>query len=167
LAPTHGSPTTARLPSTANAFTTPKDIRIIAIITPGIHTNTREHIYTPLLVPSSTNPSFANARANPPCLSESATTITGLMHAILIRSPLQSLPTAMNRPTTRRRSAKHGFDDEDAPAAKRPKTEVNGTGKRTNGASKKAAKAGEWELLSGFGGTQNRLGGTLRVFSKL
>ncbi|KAF2873596.1 Mis12-Mtw1 protein family-domain-containing protein [Massariosphaeria phaeospora] len=47
---------------------------------------------------------------------------------------------AANRPTTRRRSARHAFEDDDAPTAKRPKTEVNGAGRRTNGATKKAAK---------------------------
>ena len=77
------------------------------------------------------------------------------MHAILVRSPLQSLPTAMNRPTTRRRSAKHAFDDEDAPTTttKRAKTEVNGTGRKANGtgAARKARAAGELVLPSGSG----------------
>lgn len=65
------------------------------------------------------------------------------MTAVLARSPLESLPMAANRPSTRRRSARTTFEEEDAPAPKRPKTEVNGTGKRANGAIKKAAKTGE------------------------
>jgi len=56
---------------------------------------------------------------------------------------------ATNRPTTRRRSVKTAFDDDDAPVAKRAKTEVNAASKRTNGATKKAVKAGEFELGCG------------------
>lgn len=56
----------------------------------------------------------------------------------------------MNRPTTRRRSQKHAFEDDDAPAAKRAKTEVNGTGKKTNGAARQS-KAGECLPLFGGG----------------
>jgi kinetochore protein Mis13/DSN1 len=71
------------------------------------------------------------------------------MTTIFARSPLQSLPMATNRPTTRRRSAKEAFDNDDAPAPKKSRTEVNGTSKRTTataskgaaGATKKAAKA--------------------------
>ena len=51
---------------------------------------------------------------------------------------------ATNRPTTRRRSVKTAFEDDDAPVAKRAKTEVNGASKRTNGAAKKAPKGGEF-----------------------
>ncbi|KAE8853386.1 hypothetical protein PTNB73_02290 [Pyrenophora teres f. teres] len=52
---------------------------------------------------------------------------------------------ATNRPTTRRRSAKQAFDDDNAPALKRPKTEVNGTAKRTAAATKKSAKAAAYD----------------------
>ncbi|ORY19488.1 kinetochore protein Mis13 [Clohesyomyces aquaticus] len=57
---------------------------------------------------------------------------------------------ASNRPTTRRRSTKHPFEDDDAPAAKRAKTEVNGTGRETNGATKRTAKAAYEEEAEGF-----------------
>ncbi|KAA8618514.1 Kinetochore protein Mis13 [Pyrenophora tritici-repentis] len=67
------------------------------------------------------------------------------MTTIFARSPLQSLPMATNRPTTRRRSAKQAFEDDDAPALKRPKTEVNGTVKRTAAATKKATKAAAYD----------------------
>ncbi|KAF2705895.1 hypothetical protein K504DRAFT_439215 [Pleomassaria siparia CBS 279.74] len=65
------------------------------------------------------------------------------MNAVYARSPLQQLHhMATNRSATRRKSAKHPFEDEDAPPpAKRPKTEISGTGRRMNGATKKAAKA--------------------------
>lgn len=56
---------------------------------------------------------------------------------------------AANRPTTRRRSVKQAFEDDDAPALKRPRTEVNGTAKRA-GATKKAAKAAYDEDDDGF-----------------
>ncbi|KAF2011548.1 hypothetical protein BU24DRAFT_376797 [Aaosphaeria arxii CBS 175.79] len=71
------------------------------------------------------------------------------MTAILARSPLQSLPTAMNRPTTRRKSARHEEDDGGAPVAKRAKTTAvatnggavgggsNGSGTGRKGAAKK------------------------------
>jgi kinetochore protein Mis13/DSN1 len=72
------------------------------------------------------------------------------MTTIFARSPLQSLPMAANRPTTRRRSVKQAFDEDDAPAPKRPRTEVNGTSKRANGAAKKAAKAAYDEDDDGF-----------------
>lgn len=72
------------------------------------------------------------------------------MTTILARSPLQSLPMAANRPTTRRRSVKQAFEDEDAPAPKRPRTEVNGASKKANGAAKKAAKAAYDEDDDGF-----------------
>ncbi|KAF2825826.1 hypothetical protein CC86DRAFT_324486 [Ophiobolus disseminans] len=72
------------------------------------------------------------------------------MTSIFARSPLQSLPMAANRPTTRRRSVKQAFDEDDAPAPKRPRTEVNGTSKRANGATKKAAKAAYDEDDDGF-----------------
>lgn len=66
------------------------------------------------------------------------------MNAVYARSPLHQLhPMATNRPTTtRRKSTKHTFEDDDAPPAKRPRTELSGTGRRTNGATKKAAKTG-------------------------
>ncbi|KAF2112929.1 kinetochore protein Mis13 [Lophiotrema nucula] len=72
------------------------------------------------------------------------------MHAVYARSPLQNLPMATNRTMTRRRSVTQAFEDEDAPAAKRAKTEVNGAGKRANGATKKAAKASYDEDDDGF-----------------
>ncbi|KAF2276369.1 uncharacterized protein EI97DRAFT_37364 [Westerdykella ornata] len=72
------------------------------------------------------------------------------MTAIIARNPLQSLPTAMNRPTTRRRSQQNAFGDDDAPAAKRPRTEVNGAGRKTNGAAKPSAKAAYNENADGF-----------------
>ncbi|KAH7113871.1 kinetochore protein-like protein Mis13 [Dendryphion nanum] len=67
------------------------------------------------------------------------------MNVIIARSPLQALPTAMNRPTTRRRSAKHGIEEEDAPAPKRARTEVNGAAKKAGGPTKKAAKAAAYD----------------------
>ncbi|KAF2746127.1 hypothetical protein M011DRAFT_468986 [Sporormia fimetaria CBS 119925] len=72
------------------------------------------------------------------------------MTALLVRSPLQSLPTAMNRPTTRRRSQKQAFEEEDAPVAKRAKTEVNGAGRRTTAAVKQSAKVAYNESDDGF-----------------
>ncbi|PVI01459.1 hypothetical protein DM02DRAFT_524946 [Periconia macrospinosa] len=72
------------------------------------------------------------------------------MSAIIARSPLQSLPMATNRPTTRRRSVKNAFEEEDAPAPKRMKTEINGAGKKTNGATKKAPKTAYDEDDDGF-----------------
>lgn len=68
-------------------------------------------------------------------------TATEPMTTIFARSPLQSLPMATNRPTTRRRSVKQAFEDDDAPAPKRSKTEAAGASKRVNGATSKAAKA--------------------------
>lgn len=50
---------------------------------------------------------------------------------------------ATNRATTRRRSARAAFEDDDAPAVKRAKTESVGTAKKANGVAKKAAKTGE------------------------
>jgi kinetochore protein Mis13/DSN1 len=65
------------------------------------------------------------------------------MNAVYARSPLHQLhPMATNRPTTRRKSTKHPFEEDDAPPAKRPRTELNGTGRKTNGATKKAPKTG-------------------------
>jgi kinetochore protein Mis13/DSN1 len=65
------------------------------------------------------------------------------MNAVYARNPLHQLhPMATNRPTTRRKSTKHTYEDEDAPPAKRPRTEVNGTGRKTNGTTKKAPKTG-------------------------
>ncbi|CAI6340957.1 unnamed protein product [Periconia digitata] len=72
------------------------------------------------------------------------------MNAVLARSPLQSLLMAANRPTTRRRSAKSAFEDDDAPAPKRVRTEINGTGKKANGAPRKAAKLAYDEDDDGF-----------------
>lgn len=57
---------------------------------------------------------------------------------------------AANRPTTRRRSVKQAFEDDDAPAPKRPRTEVNGTSKRANGVVKKAVKVAYEEDDGGF-----------------
>lgn len=68
------------------------------------------------------------------------------MTTIFARSPLQSLPMATNRPTTRRRSAKQAFDDDDAPPVqKRPRTEVNGTTKKAASAPKRTAKAAAYD----------------------
>ncbi|KAF1944025.1 hypothetical protein EJ02DRAFT_501795 [Clathrospora elynae] len=67
------------------------------------------------------------------------------MTAIFVRSPLQSLPMATNRPTTRRRSVRQAFEEDDAPAPKRPKTEVNGTSKRATAATRKVAKAAAYD----------------------
>ncbi|KAF2260175.1 kinetochore protein Mis13 [Lojkania enalia] len=72
------------------------------------------------------------------------------MNAVLARSPLQHLPMAANRTTTRRRSAKQAFEDDDAPVAKRLRTETNGAGKRMTGATKKAAKTSYDENDDGF-----------------
>ncbi|KAF2190195.1 hypothetical protein K469DRAFT_699805 [Zopfia rhizophila CBS 207.26] len=58
--------------------------------------------------------------------------------------------SSTNRPNTRRRSVKHAFEEDDAPVAKRAKTEVNGTGRRMNGATKKTAKAAYDENDDGF-----------------
>ena len=121
---------------------TPTDIRIIAnhysIPSPIAvqHESPASHPRAPKLL--------ANARARLSRLSRTHAIATGLMNAVIARSPLQPLPTAMNRPTTRRRSVRHAFEDDDAPVAKRAKTEVNGAGKKAaGGATKKAAKAGE------------------------
>lgn len=57
---------------------------------------------------------------------------------------------ATNRPTTRRRSVKQAFEDDDAPAPKRPRTEANGTSKRANGAKKTAKVAAYDENDDGF-----------------
>jgi kinetochore protein Mis13/DSN1 len=72
------------------------------------------------------------------------------MTTIFARSPLQSLPMAANRPTTRRRSARQAFEEDDAPAPKRPRAEVNGATKRTAGAVKKATKTAYDEDDDGF-----------------
>ncbi|KAF2736084.1 hypothetical protein EJ04DRAFT_463783 [Polyplosphaeria fusca] len=72
------------------------------------------------------------------------------MTAILERSPLQTLPMATNRPATRRRSVKQAFGDDDAPVAKKARTEANGPAKRANGATKKAAKTSYDEDDDGF-----------------
>jgi hypothetical protein len=115
-------------------------------------------ITTDILVPSRLcalpdRPRHLSCRADARALNRpDAPTATGLMTTIFARSPLQSLPMAANRPTTRRRSVKQAFEDDDAPAptSKRPRTEANGTSKRTNGATKKAAKAAYEEDDDGF-----------------
>ncbi|KAL5119978.1 hypothetical protein ACEQ8H_002076 [Pleosporales sp. CAS-2024a] len=56
---------------------------------------------------------------------------------------------AANRPTTRRRSVKQAFEDDEAPAPKRPRTELNSTAKKP-AAAKKAAKAAYDEDDDGF-----------------
>jgi kinetochore protein Mis13/DSN1 len=70
------------------------------------------------------------------------------MTAILTRNPLQTLHMAStNRPNSRRRSTKREIEEEDAPAPKRPKTELNGStksGGRANSATKRGAKGGEF-----------------------
>lgn len=134
----------------------PKDIHITAQIITDTVTDTTglspSHAVplicaTSLLVDSSPSRRRANARAwtehqhtEPP-----VNATTGLMTTIFARSPLQSLPMATNRPTTRRRSAKQAFEDDDAPVLKRPKTEVNGTAKRTAAATKKTTKAAAYD----------------------
>lgn len=74
------------------------------------------------------------------------------MSTIFARSPLASLPMATNRPSTRRRSARQAFDDDDAPAPKRAKADLNGTGKKTAATTttKKAAKIAYDENDDGF-----------------
>ena len=72
------------------------------------------------------------------------------MTTIFARSPLQTLPMAANRSTTRRRSVKQAFEEDDAPAPKRPQTEANGTSKRANGTTRKTAKAAYDEDDDGF-----------------
>ncbi|KAI4665582.1 uncharacterized protein J4E78_003044 [Alternaria triticimaculans] len=69
------------------------------------------------------------------------------MTTVFARPPLQSLPMATNRPTTRRRSARQAFDDDDAPAptTKRAKADVNGTSKKATAAPKKTAKAAAYD----------------------
>ena len=75
------------------------------------------------------------------------------MTVLLSRSPLQTLSMASTQRPTRRRSARHAFEDEEAldVAAKRTRTETNGAGKtaasaKANGMAAKKAKAGEWVL---------------------
>jgi len=75
------------------------------------------------------------------------------MTALLSRSPLQTLSMISTQRPTRRRSARHAFEDEEAPdvAVKRTRTETNGAGKtaasaKMSGAATKKAKAGEWIL---------------------
>lgn len=69
------------------------------------------------------------------------------MSTICARAPLTSLPMATNRPTTRRRSVKQAFADDDAPAPapapKRVRTEAPAvpTKRATAAAARKAAKA--------------------------
>lgn len=74
------------------------------------------------------------------------------MSTIFARSPLTSLPMAANRPSTRRRSAKQAFDDDDAPAPKRVKADLNGTGKKvtTTATTKKTTKVAYDENDDGF-----------------
>ncbi|KAF2632973.1 kinetochore protein-like protein Mis13 [Macroventuria anomochaeta] len=73
------------------------------------------------------------------------------MSTIFARSPLTSLPMATNRPSTRRRSAKQAFDDDDAPAPKRVKAELNGTSKKaTTTTTKKTTKVAYDENDDGF-----------------
>lgn len=50
---------------------------------------------------------------------------------------------AANRATTRRRSARIAFDDDDAPVVKRARTETNSIAKKVNGTTKKTDKKGE------------------------
>jgi len=75
------------------------------------------------------------------------------MTVLLSRSPLQTLSMTSTQRPTRRRSARHAFEDEEAPAmaAKRTRTETNEVGKaaasvKTDGPAAKKAKAGEWIL---------------------
>ncbi|KAL5412026.1 hypothetical protein PMIN03_004499 [Paraphaeosphaeria minitans] len=57
---------------------------------------------------------------------------------------------ATNRATARRRSARTAFEDDDAPVVKRAKTEVTAPAKKTNGATRKAAKTAYDEDDDGF-----------------
>lgn len=59
---------------------------------------------------------------------------------------------ATNRATARRRSARTAFEDDDAPVVKRAKTEVTATAKRTNGATRKAAKTGKLGVFVAWSG---------------
>lgn len=72
------------------------------------------------------------------------------MSTIFARSPLTSLPMAANRPSTRRRSAKQAFDDDDAPAPKRVKADLNGTSKKITTTTKKTTKVAYDENDDGF-----------------
>lgn len=74
------------------------------------------------------------------------------MSTIFARSPLTSLPMASNRPSTRRRSAKQAFDDDDAPATKRVKADLNGTSKKATATTttKKTTKVAYDENDDGF-----------------
>ncbi|KZM26518.1 cell division [Ascochyta rabiei] len=74
------------------------------------------------------------------------------MSTIFARSPLTSLPMATNRPSTRRRSAKQAFDDDDAPAPKRVKADLNGNSKKaaTTTTTKKTTKVAYDENDDGF-----------------
>jgi len=67
------------------------------------------------------------------------------MSTIFARSPLTSLSMATNRPTTRRRSVKHAFADDDAPAPKRARTEAPATTKRASAATRKPAKTAAYD----------------------
>ncbi|KAF1971036.1 hypothetical protein BU23DRAFT_537229 [Bimuria novae-zelandiae CBS 107.79] len=67
------------------------------------------------------------------------------MTVVLARSPLEPLHMATNRATARRRSARTAFEDDDAPAVKRAKTETNGTAKKTNGATRRTAKTAAYD----------------------
>ena len=85
--------------------------------------------------------------------TDCAFTAADSMSTIFARSPLASLPMATNRPSTRRRSAKQAFDDDDAPAPKRVKADLNGTGKKataTATATKKTTKVAYDENDDGF-----------------
>ncbi|KAF2997191.1 hypothetical protein E8E13_006311 [Curvularia kusanoi] len=75
------------------------------------------------------------------------------MSTIFARSPLATLPMSTNRSSTRRRSAKQAFEDDDAPAPKRVKADLNGTSKKataTATATKKATKVAYDENDDGF-----------------
>ncbi|KAF2126621.1 hypothetical protein P153DRAFT_346576 [Dothidotthia symphoricarpi CBS 119687] len=72
------------------------------------------------------------------------------MTTIFARSPLESLPMAANRPTTRRRSVRQAFDEEDVVVSKRAKVEGPGTAKRgaaakASAVAKKAAKTAAYD----------------------
>ena len=119
----------------------------------------RRRLVRVLLLPRSTR--LLSALASDP-------TATELMTVVLARSPLQPLHMATNRATARRRSARAAFEDDDAPAVKRAKTETNGTAKKTNGATRKIAKTGESgatvELPSRVvGGSKTRAGRVLEA----
>ncbi|KAF1933322.1 uncharacterized protein M421DRAFT_97499 [Didymella exigua CBS 183.55] len=105
------------------------------------------------LAPEAWSASCAHARASTllPRNTDLTFTIPDSMSTVFARSPLTSLPMAANRPSTRRRSAKQAFGDDDALAPKRVKAEVNGASKKTTTTTtKKTTKVAYDENDDGF-----------------